>query len=65
MEITNKDMVTTGAHTRPQTRDQKFIKGPVSWGRPPGIQFAHSDEADHSVRSDADQCGAKRRRALL
>jgi hypothetical protein len=26
---------------------------------------AHSDEADQSVRSDADQCGAKRRRALL
>ena len=27
--------------------------------------IAHSDEADQSVRSDVDQCGAKRRRALL
>ena len=26
---------------------------------------AHSDEADQSIRSDADQCGAERRRALL
>ena len=59
-----------GAERRKQAVREKILsmmgglpdyKGPLN----PRVTGAHSDEADQSVRSDADQCGAKRRRALL